>query len=247
MTLAAAVLALAALGAEPATESFTLRGQTVDLHVYGHRGNPPVVLASGDGGWIHLAPECAVLLADKGYFVVGLDTRQYLSRFTTRAATLQPADVASDFKSLVDYAATGATRKPVLAGISEGAGLAVLAAADPAVKPAVLGVVGLGLPDQTELGWHLRDSLIYVTHKAPREPGFSSAEVVARLAPLPLAQLHSTHDEYVPLEQAQRVYDRASAPKRLWVIDASDHRFSNRAAEFSTRLLEAMDWVAGSA
>ena len=198
----------------------------------GARGNPPVVLASGDGGWTHLAPECAAILAAKGYFVVGLDTKQYLSAFTRHDATLRPADVPGDFKSLVAYAAQGATRKPVLAGVSEGAGLAVLAAADPAVKPAVLGVVGLGLPDQTELGWHFRDSLIYITHKAPKEPGFS-CRMVARLAPLPLAQLHSTHDEYVPLEEARRVYERAGAPKRMWVIDASDHRFSNQATEFS--------------
>jgi alpha-beta hydrolase superfamily lysophospholipase len=202
------------------------------------------VLASGDGGWTHLAPECAVILAGKGYFVVGLDTKQYLARFTTRDASLQPGDVAGDFKSLVAYAAEGAAKKPVLAGISEGAGLAVLAGTDPAVKPAVLGVVGLGLPDQTELGWHFRDSLIYLTHKPPKEPTFSSADVVARLAPLPLAQLHSSHDEYVPLEEARRVYERAGAPKRMWVIDASDHGFSNQPTELSARLIEAMDWVA---
>jgi alpha-beta hydrolase superfamily lysophospholipase len=244
MTLAGAVLAFAALGAGPATESFALRGQTLDLHVYGQRGNAPVVLVSGDGGWTHLAPQCAAILAGNGYFVVGLDAKQYLSAFTRRDATLRPADVAGDFKSLVDYATQGATKKPVLVGVSEGAGLAVLAAADPAVKPAVLGVVGLGLPDRTELGWHFRDSLIYVTHKAPEEPGFSAADVVARLAPLPLAQLHSTHDEYVPLEEARRVYERAGAPKRMWVIDASDHRFSNQGTELSARLLEALDWVA---
>lgn len=244
MMLAAAVFAFAVSGAEPATESFTLRGQTLDLHVYGKRGNPPVVLASGDGGWTHLAPECAVILAGKGYFVVGLDTKQYLSAFSKHDATLRPSDVPGDFKSLAAYAATGATKKPVLAGVSEGAGLAVLAGTDPAVKSAVLGVVGLGLPDQTELGWHFRDSLIYITHKAPNEPTFSSAEVVAQLAPLPLAQLHSTHDEYVPLEEAQRVYERAGSPKRMWVIDASDHRFSNQSTEFSARLIEAMDWVA---
>ena len=208
MTLAAAALAFAVAGVPAATESFTVRGQTLELHVYGQRGNPPVVLASGDGGWTHLAPECAAILVANGYFVVGLDTKQYLSAFTKGDATLRPGDVAGDFKLLAAHAAEGATRKPVLAGVSEGAGLAVLAAADPAVKPAVLGVVGLGLPDQTELGWHFRDSLIYITHKAPKEPTFSSAEVVAGLAPLPLAQLHSTHDEYVPLDEARRVYDQ---------------------------------------
>jgi hypothetical protein len=108
----------------------------------------------------------------------------------------------------------------------------------------VLGVVGLGLPDETELGWRFRDSLIYLTHKAPKEPSFSVPEVVGRMAPVPLAQLHSTHDEYVPLDEARRVYDSAHDPKRLWVIDAADHRFSNRADEFAERLIEAMTWVA---
>ena len=38
-------------------------------------------------------------------------------------------------------------------GVSEGAGLSVLAATDPLTKTETLGVVGLGLPDLNELGW----------------------------------------------------------------------------------------------
>jgi len=246
MTIAAAVLAVAIAGAEPATASFALRGKTLDLHLYGKRGGPPVVLVSGDGGWTHLAPQTAPILVAKGYFVVGVNAKQYLSAFTTGQTTLNPADVPRDFRSLVDYAAQGATAKPILIGISEGAGLAVLAAVDPAVKDAVGGVVGLGLPDQNELGWRFRDSIIYLTHGAPKEPTFSVVEIVNRLAPLPLAQLHSTHDEFVPLEEARRVFEKAETPKRMWVIEAEDHRFSGRLEEFSQRLLEAMDWVSAA-
>lgn len=244
MTLAAAVLALAVAGAEPVTTSFDIRGKTLDLHLYGTRGGPPVLLVSGDGGWMHLAPETAPLLAARGYFVVGVSAKQYLSAFTTGHATLSPADVPRDFEALVDYAAQGASAKPVLIGISEGAGLAVLAAVDPAVKAGVGGVIGLGMSDWNELGWRFRDSLIYLTHGAPKEPRFSVLEVVDRLAPLPMAELHSTRDEYAPIEEARRVYEKAGAPKRMWAIEAEDHRFSGSFEEFSRRLLEAMAWVA---
>jgi hypothetical protein len=244
LTLAATVLAFAFAGAEPAMARFALRGQTLDLYLYGKRGAPPVVLVSGDGGWVHLAPQTAPILAANGYFVVGLSAKQYLSAFTTDKTTLSPADVPRDFKSLVDYAAGGAAAKPILAGISEGAGLVVLAAVDPAVKDAVGGIVGLGMSDQNELGWRFLDSTIYFTHKVPKEPTFSVLEIVDRLCPLPLAQLHSTHDEYVPLEEARRLFDKAGVPKRLWVIEAENHRFSGKAEEFSQRLVEAMDWVA---
>jgi hypothetical protein len=244
MTLAVAVLALAVAGAEPESTSFAIRGKTFDLHLYGVRGGPPVLLVSGDGGWMHLAPETAPLLAARGYFVVGLSAKQYLSAFTAGHATLNPADVPRDFKPLVDYAAQGATAKPILIGISEGAGLAVLAAVDPAVKAEVGGVIGLGMSDRNELGWRFRDSIIYLSHGAPKEPSFSVLEIVDRLAPLPLAELHSTRDEYAPIEEARRVFGKAGAPKRMWVIEAEDHRFSGSAEEFSRRLLEAMAWVA---
>lgn len=39
-----------------------------------------------------------------------------------------------------------------LIGVSEGAGLSVLAATDPETKALVSGVIGLGLPDLNELG-----------------------------------------------------------------------------------------------
>jgi pimeloyl-ACP methyl ester carboxylesterase len=244
MMLAASVFAVAIAGAEPATSSFALRGKTLDLYLYGKRGGPPVVLVSGDGGWMHLAPQTAPILAARGYFVVGISAKQYLSAFTSGQATLSPADVPRDFKSLVDYAAEGAAAKPILVGISEGAGLAVLAAVHPPVKAAVGGVVGLGMSDENELGWRFRDSIIYLTHGAPKEPTFSVLEIVDRLAPLPLAQLHSTHDEYVPVEEAKRVFEKAGGPKRIWIIEAQDHRFSGRVEEFSQRLIEAMAWVA---
>ena len=119
----------------------------------------------------------------------------------------------------------------------------LLAATDPATKTEISGVIGLGLPDLNELGWRWKDMLIYLTHRPPNEPAFSVAAVVDRVAPLPIAAIHSSHDEFVAVDEVQRVMDRARDPKRLWIVDASNHRFSGNLDEFDRRLLEAIDWV----
>ena len=225
------------------TESLTIRGKSQTLRLYGQRGNPPVIVSSGDGGWIHLGPHVAEVLASHGFFVVGVDVKAYLESFTSGSSTLRPEDEPRDYSALAAFANKGVSQKPILIGVSEGAGLSVLAATDPATKAAIAGVIGLGLPNLNELGWRWRDSLIYLTHGVPKEPTFSTQAIVDRVAPTPLAAIHSTQDEFVPLAEAQRVIDSAREPKRLWVITASDHRFSDNLAEFDQRLLEAVAWV----
>ncbi len=158
-------LAAAAVTPSP---TIVLRGHEQTLHVYGSPSDPPVIVSSGDGGWMHLGPHVAAFLAQQGFYVVGFDVRAYLSSFTSSATCLKTEDEPADYRALIDFATAGHAGKPILVGVSEGAGLSVLAASDPRVKGRIAGVVGLGLPDRNELGWRWKDSLIYVTHKAAR-------------------------------------------------------------------------------
>jgi alpha-beta hydrolase superfamily lysophospholipase len=224
-------------------ESITIRGHDLSVHVYGNRQGNPVIVSSGDGGWIHLGPHVADVLSARGFFVVGFDVKTYLSTFTSGRTTLRTEEEPGDYRVLAEFAQRTTGRKPILIGVSEGAGLSVLAATDPATKAAISGVIGLGLPDVNELGWRWRDMLIYITHRPPDEPSFSTAAVVNRVAPLPLAIIHSSHDEFVAVTEVERVFEQANEPKRLWVIDASNHRFSGAVDEFDRRLLEAVAWV----
>jgi dienelactone hydrolase len=228
-------------------ESIDIRGHRQSVWTYGQRGGRPVIVSSGDGGWIHLAPHVAGFLASHGFFVVGFDAKAYLESFTSGQATLRAEDEPGDYKLVADFAAQGASEKPILIGVSEGAGLSVLAATDPRTKGAIAGVLGLGLPNTNELGWRWKDALIYVTHGVPKEPTFSTAAVVDRVSPLPLAAIHSTRDEFVPVAEIRKIIDAARPPKRLWLVEASDHRFSGSLPEFERRLLEALDWIASSA
>lgn len=242
----AACLGAASPVAVESTQPFVLRGHALTLHLYGPATGRPVLLSSGDGGWVHLGPQAAVCLANAGYEVVGLDSREYLSAFTSGRSTLSEQDVRRDFATLVAFVARGRTAKPLLVGVSEGAGLSVLAATDAEVKAAVQGVIVLGLPAVNELAWRWKDVVIYVTKGVPDEPTFPVGPLMARVAPLPLAAIHSTHDEFAPLAVIRDLMARALPPSRLWVIEASSHAFDGNLREFERRLLEAAAWVVGN-
>jgi fermentation-respiration switch protein FrsA (DUF1100 family) len=239
--LVAIPVLLAAQG--PTTTKLSIRGRPQSLHLYGKRGARPFIVTSGDGGWIHLAPHVAEVLSSRGYFVVGFDAKAYLSSFTSGDSTLEQGQVAGDYATLIDFAGSQGGSKPVLAGVSEGAGLSVLAASSDPVKAKVGGVVAMGLTEKNELAWHWKDSYIYLTHGVPREPLFSTSEIIGRVAPVPLAVINSTNDDFVPLIELQAIFARAKEPKRLWIVNASDHGFSDNLAGFDARLAEAIAWL----
>ncbi len=221
----------------------SFRGKNQELHLYGTIGARPVILSSGDLGWAGLVVHVAEFLAAHHYYVIGLNSRAYLAGFTSRNSSLDPRDVPGDYQVLVRLARQRSSLKPVLAGVSEGAGLSVLAATDPAVKSAVQGVLALGLPDQNELGWKWQDFTIWITKRAPNEPSFMVEDIIRNVSPTPLAEIHSTHDEFLPLEKARAMFALAGEPKKMWVIAAANHRFSNNRSELDRQILEAMQWL----
>jgi hypothetical protein len=223
--------------------NFNIRGRTQQLQLYGPENGNPIILSSGDLGWAGLVLHVAEFLSGRGCRVIGFNSREYLAGFTTRNSALNPADVPRDFKSLIDLVRQKGAVKPILAGVSEGAGLSVLAATDPSVKAAVQGILGLGLPDQNELGWKWQDFTIWITKKTPNEPSFMVEDIIGKVSPTPLAEIHSTHDEFLPLDKAKAMFARAGEPRRMWVIEAANHRFSDNRDELDRRILEALDWI----
>jgi dienelactone hydrolase len=232
----------------PGRNSVTLRGQPQDVYFYPAGGGSgraagTVLYLPGDGGWRGFAIEMVKSMASFGYDAYAWDSKQYLESFTDGRGALKETDVMADFRFMTQWINQGKRDRVIVSGWSEGAGLALLAAASSDNKSTVRGLVAIGLPEYGILGWKLADNLTYLTKKAPSEPQFSTLPQMPKVAPLPLAMIYSTHDEYVPQERAKKLFDAASQPKRFFLVDARDHHYAGNQAEFFKALREALAWI----
>jgi fermentation-respiration switch protein FrsA (DUF1100 family) len=173
-----------------------------------------------------------------GRDVFGLDTKQYLTAFTGKTV-LGEDEIARDMRHIAEEVSPGG--KVTLVGWSEGAGLAVLAAARD--KSRYSGVITMGLADLNVRGWRWQDNLTRITRTLPNEPVFSTLREVDNVAPLPLAIIQSTADEYVPAEEAKRLFGKAREPKKYVEVRAQNHRFDGGRPEFYRELKAMLEWV----
>ena len=224
-----------------------LRGKTITLAVYYPTKTPigTILMGSGDVGWVGLATNMADLLSDRGYLVIGLNVRQYLTVFRTGRAHLTVDEAPEDFRAIAEFLRTQELFfAPVtVSGVSEGAALAILAAADPHNHSWISGIITMGVPATAELAWKWTDFTSWITKKDANEPSFSPYDFVASVAPLPIVMLQSRKDEYVPESDYQRCHENARDPKKLVVIDASNHRFTDRRPELQREYLAALEWL----
>ncbi len=231
--------------AQAPKNTVVVRGQAQDVYFFAGAGtgfHPKVLFSPGDGGWRGFAITIAQNLASAGYDVYGLDTRHYLQSFTGNPG-LQPADVAGDFRSLAQWISPDGKQRVLLVGWSEGAGLGLAAAADVRNRSVFAGLVVIGATEYNILGWRWRDIGAEITKSLPNEPTFKSADYIPRVAPLPLAVIASTHDEYVSPAMTQKLYAAAGEPKRIIVIDASDHKYGGKTDEFFAALRDSLKWI----
>jgi hypothetical protein len=250
--LATAILVCGVPAAARATPEqrvdFTVRGKTLTISVYRSALSKPlgtIFMGSGDVGWVGLAVDLAQILSDKGYTVVGINARQYLGAFTNGKATLTTKDPPGDYDSLFRFLTEKKLVTPpvILSGVSEGAALAVLAGASPNNRPWVNGVMTMGLPPSAELGWRWTDFTSWITKKDSNEPMFAPKEFVAAIAPVPLCMLQSVVDEYVTPADYRLFESIAREPKKFVLIDASNHRFTDRRKELQAEVVGCLAWM----
>lgn len=228
-----------------------VRGQTLALNIY-YPLVPPakakgtIIMGSGDVGWVGLAASMSKFLANEGYIVAGVNVREYLSVFATKNSHLEPTQVPSDYETIAAYLRRrGLLVSPVIvSGVSEGAALAVLAASSPANHSWLSGVITMGLPVTAELAWRWTDFTAWITKKDPAEPSFASKDFIAAVSPLPLYMIQSTTDEYVTERDYRELEAAARQPEKLALINAGNHRFTDKISDLRREYLSGLNWIA---
>jgi phosphatidylglycerol lysyltransferase len=249
MAIGALILAFSATvcaeNPKPGKNELTIRGQRETVYFYPAEGDGPrrkILFAPGDGRWRGFAITITEELAKAGYDVYCIDTRRYLESFTG-PVVLSTAEISADFNQMARWIQQGGQERLLLIGWSEGAGLALAATANAANQTILDGLLAIGTPEYNILAWHWTDIGAEITKKLPHEPTFKSADFIASVSPLPLFVIASTSNEYVTPEATRALFSAAREPKRLFMIDARDHKYSGNTEGFFRALREGLNWI----
>jgi dienelactone hydrolase len=231
----------------PGKNALIIRGQPQDVYFYPAQGAPAnaqkVLFLCGDGGWEGLSLSIAAEMAKAGNDVYGFDTKRYLESFTTGNGALKDTDVQQDLAQVAKWMQTRWRERVTLVGQSEGAGLAVLAAAGPDNRDVFSGVIALGISATAELGWSLHDDITYITHADPDEPLFHTTDYLPKVAPLPFCSIQSSVDEFITKQEADALFAAAEQPKLYEVVQAQSHSFGGNLDGFFQALREGLAWA----
>ena len=238
--------------AAAADRAITLHGHVLTLHVAnaGAAANLPLlVYATGDGGWHRKDLDAYRRLVSWGYPIVGFDARDYVTHLDTPRETTTPARLAADYAEIIRAARAsmpGAAGRPVvLVGISRGADLAVVAAAQPRLKPSIAGVLAVALTREEEyVRWFRR----FRRGARQSEPGTMAEpyNYLPRLGTTPVAIVQSTRDGYLPATQARALLGPDTPWRWLQSIEARNHSFGGARDQLYRSMHSAIGWIVRS-
>jgi len=229
-------------------KSLAVRGHSQELYRVVATNNSAqqfrgkILFAPGDGGWRGFAITMAENMAASGYEVYAIDTKHYLQSFTG-AVPLTPQDVMNDFREIAQSFGASKASPMTLVGWSEGAGLCLLAAAPAQNKTLFNGLILIAATDTNLLGSRWSDYLASIAGKQPDEPSFSLVEYLPRAAPMPVALIQSTGDQYVSVPTSKELFAAAREPKQFVLIEARNHRFDGNHDELFRALSAALERV----
>lgn len=213
-----------------------------------------VLYASGDGGWFGTAIDMWRLVAHEGVAAAGFSARAFLKVERPRDASLDPAQLAREYRAIVEASTRAlglAADVPViLAGWSRGAAFAVLAAAEPRAVPHLAGVIAIGLDATEDLAIDgPGDESDDGATPAASVPGARVFHPYRRLrrVPVPVAVIQATHDDYLPASSARALFGPDSPTRRFITVEARNHRFAGGTAALDQALGDAVRWLSATA
>lgn len=209
--------------------------------------HPLVLFATGDGGWRGKDKDAFEHLTEWGYPVAGFSAPKYLTHITRHTHATTPADVARDYARIIAAAKERLGLAPgtqtILLGVSRGSGLAVAAAGEADLLPPLAGVVAVALTREEEYVQRPKRR-----RNAPRaDPEMvmlDNYEYLPRLRDVPLSIIQSTHDDYLPAEEARRLLGPNTAMHQLHPIASKNHSFTDARTPLYAQMQASLYWVA---
>lgn len=235
-------------GPPPFNRSVTLNGHALTLHLAPARARtmPLLVFTTGDGGWRGTDVSVFRKLVAWGYPAVGFSAPEYVKYLRGDNETTTPFRLAHDYEVIIEAAKLGLelpdSTPIVMVGISRGAGLAVVAAGQRALRDQLAGVIAIALTKEEEhVQWFRR------TPGVPRASRvrvmLDIYEYLPLLGSVPISVIQSTHDNYLPAEAARGLFGVDTDRRQFHAVEARNHSFSGGRDTLYETLQGSLDWL----
>jgi fermentation-respiration switch protein FrsA (DUF1100 family) len=236
--------------------SVILHGKALDLHLSAPLGGPTVdalvLYASGDGGWFGAAVDMFHRIGGAGYYTVGFSAKAFLKIDRRPDTPMNPEQLAAEYVQILDTARRDLHLQPgtevVLTGWSRGAAFAVLAASAQGAPRGLRGVLAIGLSEgeDLEINGPADESDDGVATEAHDHWPFEPYALMA-LLPFRCAVIQATQDNFLVAARARTLFGSDTGKRRLYAVDARNHRFSGGKDAFDRALIDALGWITSSA
>jgi len=245
-------VAPAILSAVERSSAVILHGKSLDLHLSAPQGGPTanalVLYASGDGGWFGAAVDMFHRIGGAGYYTVGFSAKAFLKIDRQPDTPMNPEQLAAEYEQILDTARRELRLQSgtavVLTGWSRGAAFAVLAASAQGAPRGVRGVLAIGLSEGEDLAIDgPADESDEGTAAETRNHWPFEPYALMALLPFRCAVIQATRDNYLAAARARTLFGSDTEKRRLYAIDARNHRFSGGKDAFDRALLDALEWI----
>jgi len=206
-----------------------------------------VVFASGDGGLRGISKDTLQHLADQGYYVAGLSSRDAMKSIKDSNGRIAHHVAMTSLASLFDQAKVAlklpARTQVVLTGMSRGANLVVVAAGAPDLQSGIAGGVAMALTREADF--------LDLPPGADKEPGIQvdakgrpqMYPAIQQIGSVPFAVIQSTKDSYVPSAESRQLLDPDTSTRRLYEVTSSGHNFGGGEDVLFRDLDDALRWI----
>ncbi len=204
-----------------------------------------IVFTTGDGGWHGVSNEVMEHLAAQGYSIAGLsapDVLRPLKRARRKMTAAQAEELlGAAFAQFRKELSIAPSARLIVVGFSRGATFVAFTAIHPKLQHELAGAIAIGLTRRADyLGSITPAAADIQLDKKRRVLIYPALKLFAHVR---VAVIQSTGDRYVSAAESRELLGPDTALRRLYTVDARNHRFGGNREQLIVDLDSALRWI----
>lgn len=247
-------IAVAKVRAEPGVFDVEVRSVKIGmrhLHITYVRPAMPshpkylLVFTTGDGGWHGVSNEVIEHLGQEGYSIAGMSAPDILRPLKKAGRKLSAAQASellgAAFERFKKDLGAGPQTRLIVVGFSRGATFVAFTAVHPELHADLAGAIAMGLTREADYLGAIEPSVRESNVQRRRRVLIYPA--LKLFAKVRVAVIQSTGDNYVRAAESRQLLGPDTATRRLYTVDARNHRFAGGREQMLEDLDAALRWI----